>query len=299
MKRKRLIMIIIGFLFILLVIIIIVQYNCAATNAKARFQKYQEKAETVTTSYGKITYIDEGRGEVILSCHGICGGYDQAYDTLADKTDNYRVIAPSRFGYPGSDVPDDPSIENQVEAFIELLDYLKLDKVYVLSTSAGGATAIKFALLHPERTKGLILYCSGYPAVEKVSKEVTYAGPPSFICYDFPMWFFSPLFGPLMGMDKDVINTIMPLSDRHDGIVLDARISNTVMENHPEDYDMTQLQVPVLIMHSKDDKMADYNKAAWWSSRIPQCTFLSFDTGGHLMTGHSDQINQGLVHFIK
>ena len=50
-----------------------------------------------------MSYIDEGDGEVIISCHGICGGYDQVYDTLADKTDTYRILAPSRFGYPGSD----------------------------------------------------------------------------------------------------------------------------------------------------------------------------------------------------
>ena len=72
---------------------------------------------------------------------------------------------------------------------MELLDSLNIDKVYVLGTSAGGAIAIKFALLHPERTKGLILYCSGYPATEKPEKEATYVGPPSAICYDFPMWF--------------------------------------------------------------------------------------------------------------
>jgi len=298
MGKRRKFMIIVSGILLVLVVTIAIKYNIALKKASERFETYQNKSETVETSYGKVTYIDEGEGEVILSCHGICGGYDQAYDTLSDKTDHYRVIAPSRFGYPGSNVPDDPSIDNQVETFVQLLDSLNIDKVYVLGTSAGGASAIKFALLHPERTKGLILYCSGYPAIEKPDKETTYVGPPSAICYDFPMWFFSPLFRPLMGMDSDTIGLIMPLSERHDGIVLDAKIANTDMDNHYEEYDMSNLSVPVLIVHAEDDKIADYKKAALWAEKIPTCTFVSCKTGGHLMTGNSSQINEAFNSFI-
>jgi len=296
-KKRKFMIIVFGILF-LLVVAIAIKYNIALKKASERLETYQNKAKTVETSYGKITYIDEGEGEVILCCHGICGGYDQAYDTLSDKTEYCRVIAPSRFGYPGSDVPEDPSIDNQVEAYVELLNSLDIDKVYVLGTSAGGASAIKFALLYPERTKGLLLYCSGYPAIEKPDKEATYVGPPSAICYDFPMWFFSPLFGPLMGMDSDTIGLIMPLSKRHDGIVLDAKIANTDMDNHYEEYDMSKLSVPVLILHAEDDKLADYNKAALWSEKIPNCTFVSFKTGGHLMKGNSEKINEAFNSFI-
>lgn len=29
-----------------------------------------------------MSYVDTGKGEVILSVHGIFGGYDQAHDTV-------------------------------------------------------------------------------------------------------------------------------------------------------------------------------------------------------------------------
>lgn len=121
MRRKKLILGIVG---ICLMGVVAVSYSNAVKKANERFAVYKAKASTIETSFGKLTYIDEGQGVPILSCHGICGGYDQAYDTLADKVDRYRVIAPSRFGYPGSDAPDNPSIENQVETFVELLDAL-------------------------------------------------------------------------------------------------------------------------------------------------------------------------------
>lgn len=288
-------------LFALLVIVVIVllKFKGAVNSSRERLAFYEKKVKSCDTTYGKLTYIDEGEGEVILSCHGICGGYDQAYDTLADKTKNYRILAPSRFGYMGSDMPENATITDQVEAFVELLDYLNIDKAYVLATSAGGTAAIRFALTHPERTKGLILYCSGYPAMEEAAKKSTYAGPPEFLCQDFMMWFFSPLFGPLMGMDSKTVLTIMPLMERREGIVFDAKVTNTDMINNYTEYDMSKLIVPVLMLHSKDDKMADYKIAEQWSNRIPDCTFLSFETGGHLMEGNSEQINAAFEKFTS
>lgn len=113
---------IISGILVVLAVVLLVKFNLEMKKASEQFETYQNKAETVETSFGRITYIDEGEGEVILSCHGICGGYDQAYDTLSDKTDTYRVIAPSRFGYPGSDVATNPSIDSQVETFVEKAD---------------------------------------------------------------------------------------------------------------------------------------------------------------------------------
>ena len=60
--------------------------------------------ESVNLSYGKMSYVDTGEGEAILSVHGIFGGYDQAYDTCKDLSLDYRIIAPSRFGYLDSDI---------------------------------------------------------------------------------------------------------------------------------------------------------------------------------------------------
>lgn len=266
--------------------------------AQERFAKYKAMAKIADTSYGKMSYIDEGTGEVILICHGICGGYDQAYDTLAKVEHNYRILAPSRFGYPGSDMPENATIEMQVETFKELLDQLGIDKTYVLGTSAGGTTAIKFALKYPERTKGLILYCSGYPALAAPKKEITYAGPPAIMCNDFLMWLVSPLFKPLMGMDPKTLNEILPMKPRKNGIVFDAKVSNTVMINTYKKYDLRNLEMPVLIIHAKDDKMADFKKAEPWIDRIKDCTFVALDSGGHLMEGNDIKIDTALEQFI-
>lgn len=276
----------------------ITRFLCVKKEAQERFARYEKMAKAADISCGKVSYIEEGQGEVILICHGICGGYDQAYDTLAKGGNNYRILAPSRFGYPGSDMPEDATIEMQIETFKELLDLLGIEKTYVLGTSAGGATAIRFALMYPERTKGLILYCSGYPELKAHEKKITYAGPPAIMCNDLLMWMVSPLFKPLMGMEPNTLNAILPLKPRKAGIVFDASVSNTVMVNDYMKYDMRNLEMPVLVIHAKDDKMADFRNVEPWIDRIKDCTFVPLDSGGHLMEGNSKVIDAAVEQFI-
>lgn len=277
-----------------------VQFIRCRIEVKKGYQRLKTyKAKTISLSYGKMTYVDQGKGEAILVVHGIFGGYDQAFDAVKGKLSDYRIIAPSRFGYLGSDAPKNPVPKEQGKAFAELLDKLGIDKVYVLATSAGGTDAIRFALDYPERTKGLILYCSAAPLMEKPKDFRKYQGPPAFLCSNFPMWLMSPLFQPLMGMESSTIYGMMPVSERRDGAVIDASITNPDMMRNFDEYPIESIQMKTLIFHSKDDKLSNYEAMKKAVKRFPHCTFISFENGGHLMKGHSRAIEKALSEFIK
>jgi pimeloyl-ACP methyl ester carboxylesterase len=265
--------------------------------SKNRLAAYN--AQTAALSYGEITYVDSGKGEVILSVHGIFGGYDQAYDTCKDFCSDYRIIAPSRFGYLGSDVSGDGTPARQAAAYVELLDKLGIDKVYLLATSAGGSVAIRFALDYPQRTKGLILYCSAMPPVEKPEKYAEYAGPPPFLCNDYVMFLLSPMFEPIMGMEPSTIYSMLPINDRKVGVILDASVTNPDMARDFGEYPIEDLQVPTLIFHAKDDKLASYIETERAVARFPNCTFISFESGGHLLTGHAEEIKEAVSDFVE
>ena len=256
-------------------------------------------AKTAYLSYGNMRYVDKGKGEVILSVHGIFGGYDQAYNTCEDFNTDYRIIAPSRFGYLGSDVLGNGTPAEQATAYIELLDELGIEKVYLLATSAGGSIAIRFALDYPERSKGLILYCSAMPLTEKPENYAEYAGPPAFLCNDYAMFLISPLFKLIMGMEPSTIYSMLPVRDRKDGVILDASITNPDMARNFEDYPIEELQVSTLIFHAKDDKLASYTDTEKVISRFPNCTFISFESGGHLLSGHGKEIKKVVSEFIS
>lgn len=297
---KRMWVYCIGGILLVLVIYLIVQgIRCRGAVAAGEERLATYEAETARLSYGDMTYVDQGEGETILSVHGIFGGFDQAYDTCKDFSSEYRIIAPSRFGYLGSDVLGDGTPAEQARAYVELLDYLGIEKVYLLATSAGGSVAIRFALDYPERTKGLILYCSAMPYTEKPEEYSEYAGPPAALCNDYAMFLISPLFEPIMGMESSTIYSMMPIKDRKEGVILDASVTNPDMARNYDNYQIESLQVPSLILHAKDDKLANYEDTVNALSRFPNCKFVSFETGGHMMVGHSEEIKKAVSEFIK
>lgn len=293
-------MIAIATVFIILAIILLyisvelILCNKAVKQAYRRLETYN--AQSIELSSGKMTYVDSGNGEVLFVVHGICGGYD-TIDMMKDKQNDYRIIVPSRFGYLGSEMPSDTSPSNQVNAFIELLDTLNIDKVFLFGTSAGGTIAIKFALEHPERVKGLILYSTAAPFAEKPSSYPKYAGVPKFLTNDFGLWLCRHFFKPMMGMDAQMIYSMLPIKERRAGMINDAAVNNIDMAKNFDDYPIETLKVKTLIAQAKDDKMADYNQIASSVSRFPNCKFLVFETGGHLLENNSE-LNVEFADFI-
>lgn len=287
-----------GAVFFFVVYLIVQRIRCSIAEEKSKERLSAYGAETVNLEYGNISFVDRGKGESILSIHGIFGGYDQAYDTCKDFSSDYRIIAPSRFGYLGSDILGNGTPAEQATAYVSLLDKLGIEKVYLLATSAGGSVAIRFALDYPERTKGLILYCSAMPLTEKPDKYLKYAGPPPFLCNSFTMFLLSPLFKLIMGMEPSTIYDMLPVGDRKDGVVLDASVTNIDMAKKYEDYNIEELQVPTLVFHAKDDKLANYADTEKAVKRFANCTFISFENGGHLMEGHEKEIKKAVSNFI-
>ena len=199
----------------------------------------------------------------------------------------------------GSDILGNGTPAEQAKAYVELLDTLGIDKVHLLATSAGGCIALRFALDYPNRTKGLILYCSAMPLVTKPVKYAEYAGPPAFICNDYAMFLIKALFKPVMGMDSSTIYGMLPVGERKAGVILDASITNPDMARNYDSYIIENLQIPTLILHAKDDKLASYEDVEKGLNRFPKCTFISFETGGHLMVGHKEEVQKAVMKFIR
>lgn len=293
-------------LFVVLVfsIITIIRYNLDIRKAYYRLNSYQ--TDTIDTEFGKMSYIDSGIGEVVLISHGIFGGYDQAIVSLNNILGKrYRKIAPSRFGYPGSDLPSTPNPENQAKAFVDLLDKLDLEKVFVITTSAGGAPGIKMAIEYPERVKGLVLLSSGMPTAQKSREEISgMTGPPAPLVNDFPMWFilkhFSFAMDIMMASDfpDSFYETMLPVKPRKLGIRNDESLTNLDMTINYDDYSVEEINLPILLVHAKDDPLVKYDEVVKFITKVQPQTAI-FETGGHLTTGHEDEVSTIIIDFIE
>ena len=268
---------------------------------------------TITTEYGQIEYIRRGSGSPLLVAHGITGGFDQGL-SLADTYigGGYEIIAVSRFGYLGTPLPKDGSPKVQADAYKSLLDKLNVEKVIVFGNSAGGPSAIRFALQHPERCKGLILLSSTVPPNPSM--------PPKPIMQmvfglDCIYWFTVTVFGSAMlsmfvprsvqdrltdteikKIMQDIFKSAMPISKRTKGIINDMFVSNPDINTG---YPFDMITVPTLVIHDVNDPAAKFSGAEAMARQIPNSRLERFEGGGHLLIGHEDMIQKRIQQFTN
>lgn len=110
---------------------------------------------------GKIHYTDKGKGQVIVLLHGYLET-SVIFSSFGEKLSReFRVITVDLPGHGLSDVfGESHSMEFMAEAIKELLDYLKLRKVFITGHSLGGYVTLAFLELYPEYLSGYCLFHS-------------------------------------------------------------------------------------------------------------------------------------------
>ncbi|EWT02170.1 esterase [Intrasporangium oryzae NRRL B-24470] len=264
--------------------------------------------KVVTTSFGAVDYAETGAGDPVLVSHGIFHGCDGGLLSVRDVLPRRRVIAPSRFGYLGSALPAGATPDDQADAFAELLDHLDVGAVDVVGISAGATAALAFALRHPGRTRHLVVLSGNLPG-----GPTAVAAPPwvRLIYAELPMWAMkraaraqlAHLMGVPAGFPKtpeqakqvdEMVESIFPVGPRAAGALLDAFSSNAAVNDLPID----QIAVPTIIIHAKDDPLCAFASAEDAARRIPGCTLVTQESGGHLGLGQSEQTRVTLDAFL-
>lgn len=136
----------------------------------------------INTDAGPIEYAEHGTGIPLLSIHGAGGGFDQGLTNAIEFAgENFRIIAPSRFGYLRTPVPQDASPMAQADAHAALLFNLNAPKAIVIGVSAGARSAIELALRHPHMVSALVLIVPGtYSPSSPVSIDTSRGGSFAF-----------------------------------------------------------------------------------------------------------------------
>lgn len=315
MKRKRAYRLFASSLLIILVIGSALIYARYSGDMRAAEARVAAGRRSVKTPCGLIEYGEQGKGFPALVIHGAGGGYDQGLligELLLGL--DYRIISPSRFGYLGAETPADPSIEAQADAYACLLDALGVERAVVLGFSAGGPSALQFALRHPQRTQALIM-ASAISYTEPLSDEGRRrleSGINRIIGSNFFYWAMESVapgeFLALIGVPKDVQRTMSqeqahlsaltlelmhPMSRRFPGILLDQT------RHIPPGWPLNQISAPAFVIHARDDTLVPFSNGEHSATEIPEAQFLQLETGGHLLLGHTDEIRRRLTVFLR
>lgn len=263
------------------------------------YDRVRGKSTVISSPYGDIEYTEGGSGFPVLVIHGSGGGYDQG-ELLARAVlgEQFRWIAPSRFGYLRSSFREGATFDDQAHAYAQLLDHLGIRKVSVVALSHGGPSALLFAVLHPERVATLTLISAGVASSTTQSQaQANRKGDTltTIFKHDPLYWAVTKLFrSQLMGLMgandaviagltpgqreliDQVIDSMNPVSPRSAGVAFDnkARMPNKRI---------AAIRAPTLVFHAADDRLQLYHNAEFAASTIPGARLVKFDGGGHLL----------------
>lgn len=267
--------------------------------ARARLARL-ERGYLRGTAYGTIEYAEHGTGPPLLFSHPLFGGCDAGIGLAHTYAgDRFRVIAPSRFGYLGSTLPRAASPAGQADAYALLLDELGVDRAVVFGYSAGGPSAIQFALRHPDRAVALVLMASALPGPSgRPPKPVMRL----LVGVDLVFWLVGRCLPTLLdGMVvakgacltpeqwatvRQIQQDMMPVRARRHGVLFDIYVSNPAVQTFP----LQNVQVPTLIINAEDDPLSAFGNAAQAAQRIQNAKLVRAATGGHLMLGSEKRI---------
>ena len=245
----------------------------------------EDGSTVAATSRGPVEYATLGEGRPVLYLHGSPGGFDQVYRTLrvlyGEGGPRFRAIIPSRPGYLRTPLATGATPAEQADAMAALLDALKVSRAAVIGASDGGPAAVQFALRHPDRCTGLILWS----AVTQRIPEEPLPWVLRVLPTDFVVWAVSQVMG-LQGDDdpvysalvREALRTAVPYDRRRAGTEND-----TAQDAAIPDWPLQQIRCPTLILHGTRDKAVPFAQAEAAHARIAGSRLLRLD-GGHMAT---------------
>lgn len=280
-------------------------------------RRVAQRSAIVAGRDGAIEYAVAGRGAPLLMVHGTGGGFDQGL-RFADKLvgRGFQVIAPSRFGYLGSDFPDDPTPARQADAFVELLDRLGIERTVVAGGSAGALPAAEFALRHPDRCSHLVLLV---PAANLTGRDpVAFTASQRFVVdrvLTSDVWFWmllrlAPdlLLRTLLATDPALLDAVGEDERRraelilHELLPIGARARGIANDGHhsarPAGTDFSAIAVPTLVLSCEDDRFGTAETARTIASRVPASRLVVYPSGGHVWLGHDADVAEDIVRFV-
>ena len=101
-----------------------------------------------------------GQGQPFIWAHGLTGNHHSGIRQFRYLTDRYQIIVFDQRGYWNSTPITEPALydaERMGEDIGAVLDAFGIERAIVGGESMGAATALLFALAHPERVEALLL----------------------------------------------------------------------------------------------------------------------------------------------
>jgi len=245
---------------------------------------------------------------IIHGWHDCTDNYLAFQEKLAKK--GFRVIFPHLPGFGKSELTKSRGLHlnDYVEYLLEFSDKLKLGKFYIFAHCINCLTAIKFAVLHPQRVNGLALYAFySLPIfLAKISRPLLFIGLPLFfmatkisiISLRISTFFKMPLPAALRKLFKWFERT-QDFYRRKKGAMYKT-LRNIVSEDLAKiSRYLARIKIPTLFIFGNKDILVSVKKADFFRKKINGSSLEILNGGHSIQRDEPEKLADPIDKFVK
>ena len=247
----------------------------------------------------KLYYEVMGEGHPLVLIHGALIDrrvWDEQFKVFAE---HYRVIRYDVRGYVKSEIPEKPY--SHVQDLYSLLNFLSIDKVYVIGLSMGGGIAIDFTLEHPEMVDALIPVSpglSGYKYSDEMMQrfsEIFSAFKDKGISQAAQIVLDDPFWSPAQEHARQKIKDM--ITENSQVFSLDPELMQPL--SPPAIQRLSEIKVTTLIIAGERDYPDNLKVADMLETEIAGAKKVMIPGTGHIVNmDNPEELNRILLDFL-
>ncbi|GAA0943039.1 alpha/beta hydrolase [Actinocorallia libanotica] len=272
-----------------------------------------ETARTVQTKDWLLHYQEAGAGDPVILLHGSgpgATGWSNFSGNIEALAEHFHVYAVDMPGWGSSDACTVDRLDH-VEAAVQFMDELGIERAAFVGNSMGGATSLRMAVEHPDRVSHLVTMG---PPTGKAPKLFGPGDGPSeglkvlIEAYRDPSPETMRRLVNIMVYDKAYATDALcaarsdAASARPDHLrnYLDGLPQGAPLPKFAALEDLASLQVPTLLIHGRDDRVVSYEHSLLLLAHIPDSRLVLLNRCGHwAMIEHAAEFNRLVTDFLR
>ncbi|OXI78901.1 alpha/beta hydrolase [Burkholderia sp. AU33423] len=272
-----------------------------------------QTSRTVKTRDWQLHYHEAGSGHPVILLHGSGPGatgwsnFSGNIDALAKQFHVYAVDMP---GWGQSDPATVEQLDH-VDAAIQFMDALGIERAAFVGNSMGGQTSLRLATEHPERITHLVTM--GPPVGRMPTLFGAGDGPSEGLkvliqAYRNPSPEHMRRLVEIMVYDKARFATAELCQARSDAALLRPEHLSNYVAGLPAGAPLPKwvkpellpaIKTPTLLIHGRDDRVVSFETSLYLLANIPDSRLVLLNRCGHwAMIEHPDEFNRLVADFI-
>ena len=274
-----------------------------------------QAARTVQTSEWKLRYYEAGPkdGHPVVLLHGSgpgATGWSNFSGNIEALAEHFHVYAVDMPGWGESDPATVDKLDH-VEAAIQFLDALGIDRAAFVGNSMGGQTSLRLATEHPDRITHLVTM--GPPVGRMPTLFGAGDGPSEGLkvlidSYRDPGPENMKRLVEIMCFDKARFATDELTRTRSEAALARPDHLRNYVEGLPkgtplpkwvDPAKLPQIKVPTLLIHGRDDRVVSFETSLFLLANIPDSRLVLLNRCGHwAMIEHAEEFNRLVIDFV-